>query len=102
MKVSSASQYCGSILALIMLIKYVKTSHMYISVPRTPEWGCMYISRYNIGQPSTREVRSDSSVAFLRPGGRESPIESSLCLRTCPPFFDFALWMCVCACVCST
>ena len=43
------------------------------------------------GLPSTREVRRESSVAFLRPGGRERPIESSLCRRTCPPFFDLAL-----------
>ena len=41
--------------------------------------------------PSTRDVSSESSVAFLRPGGSESPIVSSLCLRTWPPFLDLAL-----------
>ena len=42
--------------------------------------------------PSTRDVSSESSVAFLRPGGSESPIVSSLCLRTWPPFLDLALY----------
>ena len=32
--------------------------------------------------PSMREVRRESSVAFLRPGGRETPMESSVCRNT--------------------
>ena len=49
----------------------------------------MYPAHLHI--PSTRDVSSESSVAFLRPGGSESPIVSSLCLRTWPPFLDLAL-----------
>ena len=44
--------------------------------------------------PSTSDVSNDNSVAFLRPGGRDTPIDSSLCRRTWPPFFDFALQEC--------
>ena len=38
------------------------------------------VGKYSV--PSTREVRRESSVAFLRPGGRERPMESSLCRNT--------------------
>ena len=48
--------------------------------------------QYNV--PSTSDVSNDNSVAFLRPGGRDTPIDSSLCRRTWPPFFDFALQEC--------
>lgn len=41
--------------------------------------------------PSTNEVKSERSVAFLLPGGNDTPIDSNLCLNTCPPFLDLAL-----------
>ena len=41
--------------------------------------------------PSTSEVMRESSVAFLRPGGNDTPMDSNRCLRTWPPFLDFAL-----------
>ena len=72
--------------------------YLYITSSSTQRWKqkqskCQYtyVCIMRRGRPSTSDVRRESSVAFLRPGGRERPMESSLCRNTWPPFFDFAL-----------